>query len=270
MYPPPTSSAPSSLAFEQLPTPTTATRPARERRGSASRPNSRPNDRKGRSRRPFRRLLPLRIGCVNVQALPNHNWAAVASLIDDDAFDYLFVLETSCMDHSTRPGDRRVIATTELPSSPLTAGHHPGGIVLLGAARARGWLRGDARVCGQEAVTISTTQGRFTWGLPSATPSPSKSRLRLTPWRTRTSSWATSTLDSTDRSRNAALQDPRPDWNSFVSGWMRTRSVTSCLRATRRLLRAHRARRCSTSTTASFATACGPTLYSSPARSNSA
>ena len=37
---------------------------------------------------------PLWIGYVNAQGLPHYKWKAVARLIDDGVFDYLFVLET--------------------------------------------------------------------------------------------------------------------------------------------------------------------------------
>ena len=83
-------------------------------------------------------------------------------LIDDDVFDYLFVLETWYVEHAVRRVDPRVIATTDIPSSPPTSGHHPGGIMLLGTPRARGWLRGPAVSCGQEAITIPTSHGRLT------------------------------------------------------------------------------------------------------------
>ena len=37
---------------------------------------------------------PLWIGYVNAQGLPHYKWKAVARLIDDRVFDYLFVLKT--------------------------------------------------------------------------------------------------------------------------------------------------------------------------------
>jgi hypothetical protein len=86
----------------------------------------------------------------------------VARLIDDDVFDYLFVLETWYVEHAVRRVDPRVIATTDIPSSPPISGHHPGGIMLLGTPRARGWLSGPAVSCGQETITISTSHGRLT------------------------------------------------------------------------------------------------------------
>lgn len=86
----------------------------------------------------------------------------MTALIENDVFDYLFVLETWYVDHTARRGDPRVIATTEIPSCPLMSGHHPGGIMLLGTPRARGWLRGHAIVFGQEAITVPTSHGRLT------------------------------------------------------------------------------------------------------------
>jgi hypothetical protein len=83
-------------------------------------------------------------------------------LIDDDVFDYLFVLETWYVEHAARRVDPRVIATTDIPSSPPVSGHHPGGIILLGTPRARGWLRGPAVPCGREAITVPTSHGRLT------------------------------------------------------------------------------------------------------------
>ena len=86
----------------------------------------------------------------------------MARLIDDDVFDYLFVLETWYVEHAVRCVDPRVIAATDIPSSPPTSGHHPGRIMLLGTPRARGWLRGPAVSCRQEAITIPTSHSRLT------------------------------------------------------------------------------------------------------------
>lgn len=83
-------------------------------------------------------------------------------LIDDDVFDYLFVLETWYVEHAVRCVDPRVIAATDIPSSPPMPGHHPGGIMLLGTPRVRGWLRGPAVLCGQEAITVPASHGRLT------------------------------------------------------------------------------------------------------------
>lgn len=85
----------------------------------------------------------------------------MARLIDDDVFDYLFVLETWYVEHAVRHADPRVIATTDIPSSPPTSGHHPGGIILLSTPRARGWLRGPTVTYGQEAITVPTSHGRL-------------------------------------------------------------------------------------------------------------
>lgn len=99
---------------------------------------------------------------MNVQGLPNHKWKAVTGLIEDDIFDYLFILETWYVDHAARRGDPMVITTTEIPSAPLLSGHYSGGITLLGTPRAQAWLQGDPVVCGQEAITICTTHGQLT------------------------------------------------------------------------------------------------------------
>lgn len=139
-----------------------ATLRGKRQRDSVSRPDSRPNDRKKRNRRPHRGPRPLRVGCVNVQGLPHHKWTAVLDLIDRDVFDYLFLLETWYVDHAARRGDPRVIAATEPPSAPPPTGHHPGGIILLGTPRSRGWLRGPPVVCGQEAITVVASHGRLT------------------------------------------------------------------------------------------------------------
>jgi hypothetical protein len=97
----------------------------------------------------------------------------VIRLVDDGVFDYLFVLETWYVDHTVRRLDPRVIATTDVPPGPLLpSGHRPGGIMLLGSARSRGWLRGDPTVSGEHAVTIPTCYGRLTgvYLPPSLTP----------------------------------------------------------------------------------------------------
>lgn len=99
---------------------------------------------------------------MNVQGLSHNKWNAVAALIDDDVFDYLFVLETWYVEHAIRRRDHRVIATTDAPSSPSTSGHPPGGIMLLGTPRAQGWLRGEVISSDQEAITVVTSRGRLT------------------------------------------------------------------------------------------------------------
>jgi hypothetical protein len=94
-------------------------------------------------------------------------------LVDDGVFDYLFVLETWYVDHTVRRLNPRVIATTDVPPGPLLpSGHRPGGIMLLGSPRSRGWLRGDPTLSGEHAVTVSTCYGRLTgvYLPPSLTP----------------------------------------------------------------------------------------------------
>jgi hypothetical protein len=83
-------------------------------------------------------------------------------LVEDDVFDYLFILETWYVEHDIRRGDPMIIATTDIPPSPSISGHHPGGIMLLGTPQARGWLRGPVVLCGQEAITVPTSHGRLT------------------------------------------------------------------------------------------------------------
>lgn len=99
---------------------------------------------------------------MNVQGLSHIKWNVVAGLIDDDVFDYLFVLETWYVEHAVRRRDPRVIATTDVPSPLSTSGHPPGGITLLGTPRARGWLKGEAVSRGQEAISVVTCRGRLT------------------------------------------------------------------------------------------------------------
>ncbi|KAK2979211.1 hypothetical protein RJ640_003141 [Escallonia rubra] len=126
--------------------------------------SSKPNGRAGpggKSHRSRSRLRPMKVGCVNVQGLPDHKWAAVTALLDDGVFDYLFLLETWYIRHEARRRDPRVIAATPAPLHYAKSGHPPGGIIVLGTSRARAWLRGEAIVHGQEAIVISTTQGRF-------------------------------------------------------------------------------------------------------------
>lgn len=63
-------------------------------------------------------------------------------LIREGVFDYLFLLETWYVDHAARRGDPRVIATTEMPPTPLLTGRHPGGITLLGTPAAQAGCEG--------------------------------------------------------------------------------------------------------------------------------
>jgi hypothetical protein len=73
------------------------------------------------------------------------------------------VLETWYVDHAVRRLDPRVIATTDvLPGPPLPSGHRPGGIMLLGSPRSRGWLRGNPTTSGEYAVTVPTCYGYLT------------------------------------------------------------------------------------------------------------